>query len=1013
MVRGSMLTAIVLGCTAIGLGADPAPAEKTLPPIGERIIAKESQEVPVFRRHVVPLMGKLGCNGRACHGSFQGQGGFRLSLFGYDFKMDHENLTKGEEPRADVESPAESLMLEKPTLAMPHKGGKRMEVGGWEYTVLLKWIAGGAKGVEKGQGELERVEVTPSEIVQVEKGKTVPLRAVAVWTDGTREDVTSLCRFQSNDEQIATINGNGVVTAGDEGDTHVVVFYDNAVVPVPVLRPVNSQIAAKYPEVAAPTEIDKLVVNKLRKLGVVPSGLCTDAEFLRRVSLDITGSLPTASEVEAFLADTSADKRTKKIDELLERPTYIAWWTTRLCDITGNNDDALVNVTPQRPQASQDWYDWIYKRVENNTPYDELVAGIVLATSRKPDQPYIDYVKELSDLYRPGSEMSFADQDSLTHFWARRTVQQPAQKALSFAHTFLGIRIQCAECHKHPFDQWTQDDYKSFTQFFQRVSYGTSPELRKVNAELVKELGVDGKKGNDLRKEFPRLLKEGKTIPFSEVFVAKPRKADMDAPAKGGKKARKKAAKAEQRTAVIAAKPGELPKQDVAVAAVSSDAEVKTEASAKASESKPEVPASAPEAKPATPPQKARKGKKNPLPANPNQPKLLGGDFVDLSKYDDPRTALMDWLREKDNPYFARSFVNRVWAGYFHVGIVEPADDLSLANPPSNRELLDYLAEGFIDHNYDMKWLHREITNSRTYQLSWTPNETNRHDQRNFSHAIPRRLPAEVAYDAIHQAGASDEQAAKMQTTEVKGRAIALPGAGRRFNPKEAGYALSVFGRSSRESNCDCDRSDEPTLLQTVYLRNDRDVLTMLDSNPEGWLTEVAEKFSPEPKKVKQAAKKKAADAKEEQQPAKPTKPAKPDKALTAEERLERLKKIVVNQQENGEVKAARRTQEKIDVLMKSIAEKNKNNPAKQKQAIQVAAEPAAAPVAAKPVIKIPAEEADRLIRQAYLRSLSRYPSDEEFTRSRQYLNESADTIEGVRDLLWALLNTKEFIVNH
>ena len=176
----------------------------------------------------------------------------------------------------------------------------------------------------------------------------------------------------------------------------------------------------------------------------------------------------------------------------------------------------------------------------------------------------------------------------------------------------------------------------------------------------------------------------------------------------------------------------------------------------------------------------------------------------------------MDWLRQEDNPYFARAFVNRVWAGYFNVGIVEPPDDMNLANPPSNRELLDYLADAFVDHDYDLKWLHREIAGSRTYQLSWKPNATNELDTRNFSHAVPRRLPAEVVYDAVVTATAGKHSWPSGARDPAGSRAIGVSagytqGAGR----TKTGYALSVFGKPRRETTCDCERSNEPTLLQT------------------------------------------------------------------------------------------------------------------------------------------------------------------------------------------------------
>src|SRR5439155_13557689 len=222
--------------------------------------------------------------------------------------------------------------------------------------------------------------------------------------------------------------------------------------------------------------------------------------------------------------------------------------------------------------------------------------------------------------------------------------------------------------------------------------------------------------------------------------------------------------------------------------------------------------------------------------------RVLGGEKVDVAMLDDPRQPLMDWLRSPNNRYFAKAFVNRVWANYFNVGIVNPPDDLSLANPPSNKPLLDYLTRGFLEHDFDMKWVHREICNSRTYQLSWQPNDTNAKDERNFARSVPRRLPAEVAVDAVQMAVTTDEKAATF-ATELKGRAIAVAGASARSNQganaKDSGFALQVFGRSIRESNCDCDRSMDASLLQTVFLQNDTTVLQAVEGDRGSWIAQI------------------------------------------------------------------------------------------------------------------------------------------------------------------------------
>ena len=577
--------------TTLCLLAAPAMAnDKVLGPADQRY-AKVTTESPDFQRHVSPLLGKLGCNGRACHGSFQGRGGFQLSLFGYDFNADHEQLMD----RIDPDDPGESLMLLKPLMIEQHEGGRRFKKNSWQHNLLQKWVADGAKSVSKEAATLAELRVTPEEILFREDGQKQQLKVVAVWTDGAEEDVTPLCRFKTNDDQVADITKDGMVMAGTPGDSHVVVSYDRAVVPIPVIRPVTSQFGKNYPIGASRTKVDSLVVNKLSKLGIIPSDVCTDAEFLRRVSLDLTGTLPTAKEVEAFLADHSSDKRANKVNELLDRPGYVAWWTTKLCDFTGNSDDALNNVTPVANQASKDWYNWIYSRVENNTPYDKLVEGLVTATSREDDESYEEFCSTMSKMYQKDAPTSFADRDSMPHYWARRTFRKPEERAIGFAYTFLGTRIQCAQCHKHPFDQWTQDDFKQFQNIFTRTQFGRNPASRKEYDVMMKSLSTGELKGNQLRRKLGELAKKGETVPFQEVYSLPPQ-AEPRKPTKPDfsrikdPKARKKA---EQRYAQRL---------------------------------------------------KALK-KRRKQSSRPSTGKLLGGDVLKLNTFDDPREPLMEWLR--------------------------------------------------------------------------------------------------------------------------------------------------------------------------------------------------------------------------------------------------------------------------------------------------------------------------------------------------------------------------------
>ena len=881
-----------------------ASAGEVVDRIDQRFAKNNAAEVPDFQKHVVPLMGKLGCNGRSCHGSFQGQGGFRLSLFGYDFKMDHEGLTEGDEPRIDLKSPADSLAILKPTMEIPHEGGKRYELGSWQHRVFLNWVKDGAKPAGEEKHALQKLELTPSEIIFKKKGDTVQLKAVAVWSDGTREDVTTLTRFQTNSSQVATVTDDGLLTAAEAGDTHVVAFYDVAVVPVPVIRPVSDLAGDRYPEVATSTKVDKLVVQKLSKLGIVPSDRCSDSEFLRRVSLDLTGTLPSHEEAAAFLKDTSPDKRSKKIDELLETPGYTAWWTTRLCDLTGNNDRELNNVFPvnNRGMATQFWYDWIHERVERNEPYDKLMAGIILGKSREPSEDFDKFCTSMTDItLGEDSKKEFHDRSTMPLYWARNSLRRSNEtRAISFAYTFMGIRIQCAQCHKHPFDQWTQDDFKEFSSFFAGVNFTRNPESSSQYTQMLKDLGVDKLRGGDQRRKLQSLAREGKVVPFQEVFVNRPAKA-------------------------------------------------------KDSKGRPV----------------RSRGNRTPPSA-----KLLGGDEIDLTQFEDPREPLVEWLRGRDNRFFARAFANRVWSNYFNIGIVEPADDMSLANPPSNAALLDYLATQFVDHDFDMKWLHREILNSDTYQRSWKPTESNRLDLVNFSHSIPRRLPAEVAYDSIAFATASDKRVSQLKG-EVSKRAIGIPAASRSTNGP--GYALQIFGRSLRESNCDCDRSSESSLLQTVYLQNDRDVLAML-TQKDTWIGELAASVgqSAAQSRADQLKRKRIMDSYRKQE-------------ATIKQRLKKARA----DENSRQIKQLEGVQKNLAARLKATLKKSGLKPEPEKP------------------VEVAKLDVEPLVRQAYLRTLSRYPSDQELSRSLEYVNSTDKPVDGLKDLMWALINTKEFIVNH
>ena len=259
---------------------------------------------------------------------------------------------------------------------------------------------------------------------------------------------------------------------------------------LPVSDQIGSRITRKLP---ASTSYDRLIVDKLRKLGEVPSPACTDSEFLRRVSLDLAGTLPNPGEIEAFLADKSPSKRAKAIDRLLEHS-----------GVCGMVDDAALRPDRQQRaaaehqffqrQESRQWYEWIYRRVAENVPYDQLMAGLVLAKGReKPDQSYTDYCREMGSYFRARSmPADFTARKTMPYYLSRRNVRKPEEKALSFSYAMLGVRLECSQCHKHPFDQWTQQDFRQFQAFFQPVDFGVAPSARaKRPRQLREEAGID------------------------------------------------------------------------------------------------------------------------------------------------------------------------------------------------------------------------------------------------------------------------------------------------------------------------------------------------------------------------------------------------------------------------------------------------------------------------------------------------------------------------------------------
>src|SRR5262249_38037296 len=299
----------------------------------------------------------------------------------------------------------------------------RFSQNSWQYRVFREWLQGGARW-QKGSGAVERITITPPEYAFGKPGETGQLKVVARFADGTEEDITPFCDFRTNDDAVADVNALGEVRARQPGDTAVVVSYRGNVLPVRALVPREAAAGFKYPRVPEVNYVDREVFAKLRRLNIVQSDLSSDGEFLRRVYIDTIGILPTPQEVRDSLADNAPDKRAKKIEELLDHPMHAAVWATKFCDVTGNNTAALENPQPFRPKLSQMWYDWLRKRFEDNTPYDEIVHGILCATSRDGLTPekWIELEKATNETVAKGFDTTYAERSSLDLFWRR---QQP------------------------------------------------------------------------------------------------------------------------------------------------------------------------------------------------------------------------------------------------------------------------------------------------------------------------------------------------------------------------------------------------------------------------------------------------------------------------------------------------------------------------------------------------------------------------------------------------------------
>ncbi len=394
-------------------------------------------DAPSFRNEIQPMLVRFGCSVGACHGASGGQGGFKLSLRGYDDEGDHLAVTRSAQGRrVNLDDPARSLLLLKAAKLVPHKGGERFKVESPEFALLAEWIANGAPGPQEKDARIQRIVVDPVQ-VSLQPGAVRPIKVTAVFSDGTKRDVTKLAKFTGSNASVATVDDDGVVKVTGHGETAVTTWFlsqlaiTTVTVPNPA-PPVASAFAAFKPR----NFIDERVVEKLRELNVPPSGRSTDAEFIRRAFLDTIGVLPTPEETRAFLTETTPDKRDHLIDALLARPEFVDYWAYKWSDLLLVNGNKL----PEQPMWS--YYQWIRRQVELNTPWDELVRDLVTST---------------------GSTL----ENGAGNFYVLH--DEPTKIAETVSVAFLGMAINCAKCHNHPMEKWTNDQYFAFANLFSRV----------------------------------------------------------------------------------------------------------------------------------------------------------------------------------------------------------------------------------------------------------------------------------------------------------------------------------------------------------------------------------------------------------------------------------------------------------------------------------------------------------------------------------------------------------------
>jgi hypothetical protein len=443
-------------------GADAAGVVRGAVPQVTVTVAGKTLQVPVqvqskthvtkidFSRNVEPILTKAGCNQGACHGAQHGRGGFRLSLLGFDPLFDYTQMVQSAEGRRVVLSdPERSILLAKPVLAMEHGGGEKLKINSADYATLRQWLAEGAAPPSADDPTVQKIVVYPPARTLV-PGEAQQLAVTAIWSDGRREDVTPLAQYDALSDTVAKVTPTGLVMAQAAGETHIMVRFGGQATVAQVTLPFAR--IAPYPALPKNNFIDEKLQTKWQALGLVPAQMGTDAEFYRRIHLDTIGTLPEPAAVQAFLKDTNPNKRAQAIEVVLQRGEFVDYWAIKWGDLLRIHGLALED------KGMWQFYNWVRASLRDQKPVDQFTREIILAEGST-------YLDGPANFYRVGR----TPED-----WSETTAQ-----------LFLGVRLQCAKCHHHPFEKWSQDDYYGLTAYFARLTSKVSTEFGIGTRETV------------------------------------------------------------------------------------------------------------------------------------------------------------------------------------------------------------------------------------------------------------------------------------------------------------------------------------------------------------------------------------------------------------------------------------------------------------------------------------------------------------------------------------------------